>query len=132
MCTTHNVLMEAIMTEKHFGEVLRQMREEKGISLRKFAVSIGITPTYLSKIERLEITNPPSEEFIRQAASELNADFDEWMILAGRIPSELPDIISQRPREMAALLRTAKKMSARELKEFTDSLQRKLDKKDDK
>ena len=120
------------MTNKHFGEVLRQMREDKGISLRKFAVKIGITPTYLSKIDRLEITNAPSEEFIRQAASELGADFDEWMILAGRIPSELPDIISQRPREMTALLRTATKMNASELKEFTDSLQRRLDDKEDK
>jgi transcriptional regulator with XRE-family HTH domain len=120
------------MTEKHFGEVLRQMREEKGISLRKFAVKIGITPTYLSKIERLEITKAPSEEFIRLAASELDTDFQELMILAGRIPAELPEIISQRPREMAILLRTAKKMNTSELKEFTDSLQRKIDKQKDK
>lgn len=120
------------MANKHFGEVLRQMREEKRISLRKFAVKLGITPTYLSKIERLEITNAPSEEVIKLAAAELGADFEELMERAGRIPAELPEIISQRPREMAILLRTAKKMNTSELKEFTDSLQRKIDKQEDK
>jgi len=112
------------MTKKHFGEVLRQMREEKGVSLRKFAVKLGITPTYLSKIERLEITKAPSEDVIRLAASELETDFDDLMILAGRIPSELPDIISQRPKEMAALLRTANNMSVSDLKKLMESLQR--------
>lgn len=120
------------MTNKHFGEVLRQMREEKEISLRKFATKLGITSTYLSKIERLEITNAPSEQVISLIAKELDTDFEELMILAGRIPAELPEIISQRPREMAALLRTATKMNASDLKEFTDSLQSKLDKKEDK
>jgi len=120
------------MTIKQFGKKVREMRESQGISLRKFAAKLDITPTYLSKLERLEITNAPSEQVISLMAKELNTDFEELMILAGRIPAELPDIISQRPREMAALLRTATKMNASELKEFTDSLQRKLDKKDDK
>ena len=120
------------MTKKHFGEVLRQMREKKGISLRKFAVKIGITPTYLSKIERLEITKAPSEEVIRLAAVELESDFDELMILAGRIPAELPDIISQRPREMAALLRTAKNMSESDLRKLMGSLQSNPENQEDK
>jgi transcriptional regulator with XRE-family HTH domain len=119
--------MEFGMENKHFGEVLRKLREERGVSLRKFAEKVGITPTYLSKIERLEITKAPSEEVIRKAAIELGADFDELMILAGRVPSELPEIISQRPREMAALLRTARNMSKEELERFTKSLQHKLD-----
>jgi len=121
-----------IMTKKHFGEVLRQMREEQGVSLRKFAVKLGITPTYLSKIERLEITKAPSEEVIRLAASELDTDFDDLMILAGRIPSELPDIINERPKEMTALLRTAKNMSDSDLKKLMDSMQNKPNSQEDK
>lgn len=120
------------MSNKNFGEVLRQMREEKGVSLRKFAVKIGITPTYLSKIERLEIIKAPSEEVIKLISSELNSDFDELMILAGRIPVELPNIISQRPREMTALLRTANNMNDSELKTLTESLQQKLKDKEDR
>lgn len=120
------------MTKKHFGEVLRQMREEQGVSLRKFAVKLGITPTYLSKIERLEITKAPSEEVIRLAASELDTDFDDLMILAGRIPSELPDIINERPKEMTALLRTAKNMSDSDLKKLMDSMQNKPNSQEDK
>lgn len=120
------------MNKKHFGEIIREMREAKGVSLRKFAVSIGITPTYLSKIERLEITKPPSEKVIRFMARELETDFDELMILAGRIPSELPEIINQRPREMASLLRAASKMKDSDLKEFAKLMEEKLKNEEDK
>ena len=111
--------------EIQFGQYVRNAREASKVSLRKFAEKIEVTPTYLSKIERLEITNPPSEQVIRLMAKELKLDFDDLMILAGRIPSELPDIINERPREMASLLRTASKMSHEELHTLLHKMQKK-------
>jgi transcriptional regulator with XRE-family HTH domain len=115
---------------KSFGKYIRTLREDKKITLRKFADSIGITPTYLSKIEREELTTTPSEEVIAGIASKLGADFDELMILAGRIPAELPEIIMQHPREMAMLLRTAKKMNAEQIEELTKRAERKINSED--
>ena len=117
------------MVKQTFGQVVRDAREAQGISLRKFAVKVEKTPTYISKIERNELETKPSEALVLMIVNELGLDFDEMMILAGRIPSELPDIISQRPRQMAALLRTANKMPDDELRKLTQSIQKKL--KDD-
>jgi transcriptional regulator with XRE-family HTH domain len=113
------------MTNKSFGQYLRDAREAKGISLRKFAEKVDKAPTYISKIERDEAGMKPSEELVEAIAKELGLDFEELMILAGRIPSELPDIIHSRPREMAALLRTANKMKPKELNDLLLSLQNK-------
>ena len=48
-----------------FGNHLREAREAKGLSLRKFAKQLGGKPTaaYLSRVERDEVP-PPSEEII--------------------------------------------------------------------
>jgi len=35
-----------------FGQVLREARLAKGITLRKFAEMVGISPTYLSQVEQ--------------------------------------------------------------------------------
>ena len=45
------------MHPKTFGTTIRDLREAQQISLRKFADKVGISPTYLSKIERDEF--PP-------------------------------------------------------------------------
>ncbi len=39
-------------TEKSFGRSVRQRREQLGISLRQMAKDIGMSPVYLSDIER--------------------------------------------------------------------------------
>ena len=41
------------MTEK-FGERIRRLRTGKNLGLRSFAKTIGISPTYLSRIETNE------------------------------------------------------------------------------
>lgn len=36
---------------KHFGKLMRQHRVLAGISLRKMAAAVGITPSFLSNLE---------------------------------------------------------------------------------
>ena len=103
------------MTEK-FGERIRRKRLEKRLGLRETADLIDRSPTYLSRLERLEETHPPSEEVIRSLADLLDDDFHELMQLAGRLSSELTDFVKADPM-MPEFLRTAREqnISAEEL-----------------
>lgn len=103
------------MTEK-FGERIRRKRMEKRLGLRETAKLIDRSPTYLSRLERLEETHPPSEDVIRSLAKVLDDDFHVLMQLAGRIPTDLADFVKSDPR-MPEFLRTAREqnLSAEEL-----------------
>ena len=74
---------------------------------------IGVSPTYLSKIERDEFP-PPAEDKIMAIAEILNLDADELLALAGKISSDLTKIIKERPHEFAQLLRGTVAMSGEE------------------
>lgn len=97
-----------------FGDFIRQRREEKrakdpSFSLRKVAASIGVEPSYLSKIERGE-QPPPSEETILGLAKELEEDADVLLALAGKVSKDLQAIIRKRPNLFAQLIRQLKNM----------------------
>ena len=98
---------------KAFGDVVRERREKQKITLRKFADSVGMSATYLSKIERGEFP-PPAEEKILAIAQRLELDADELMSLAGRIPSDVAKIIRDNPVELSGFLRQAGGLSAQE------------------
>ena len=106
------------MNPKNFGATIRELREGQQISLRKFADKLGISPTYLSKIERDEFP-PPGEETVKKFAEALDQDPDELLALAGKVSSDLPAIIQQRPRELASFLRTASELSSDEMAKVT-------------
>ena len=92
-----------------FGAHLRQAREalqagDKSYSLRQVAQRVGIEPAYLSKIER-GVFPPPSEAVIVKLAELLGEDKDVLLALAGKLSSDLQQIIMQRPQLFAELLR---------------------------
>jgi HTH-type transcriptional regulator, competence development regulator len=97
-----------------FGAFIRREREAKEIGLREMAKKIGVSPTYLSKVERDQFA-PPTEDKVRAIAQIIERDPDELMAMAGRVPSDLAAIIKRRPVEMSALLRTANGLSAEDL-----------------
>ena len=100
-----------MVDKEQFGAFIRRKREEKDLGLREMAKKIGISPTYLSKCERDEFP-PPSEDRVRAIAKELECDVDDLLARAGRVSSDISDIIKRHPVELAALLRTTKGMSA--------------------
>lgn len=102
-----------------FGQVLREKRLEKGYSLRKFAEMVGVSPTYLSQVEQSNV-DPPTAERVKKMADLLEANSDEWIALAGRVPGDLPEIIQQQPTEMPELLREASGLSAEQLRKLTE------------
>src|SRR5215471_3302438 len=108
----HSTEVTAMMVgRKGFGALVRREREAKEIGLREMAKKIGVSPTYLSKIERDEF-DPPAEDKVRKIAEIIGRDPDELLALAGRVASDLTKIIRQRPREMADFLRAAKELPA--------------------
>ena len=100
-----------------FGDFLRQRREERratdpGFSLRRVAASVGIEPSYLSKIERGD-QPPPSEETIRALAKALGEDADVLLAMAGKVSKDLQAIIRKRPKLFAELIRQLKDLPDR-------------------
>ena len=106
-----------------FGPHVRKLREQKGFSLRRFAETIKVSPTYLSKVERGELP-PPAEDKIQAIAQELGENEDELLALAGRVATELHEIIREHPREMATFLRAAKSLSPAALRKLTENAAR--------
>ncbi len=82
-----------------FGERIRGLRREKNLDQRALAGAVGISFTYISKIEneRLDFGDFPSEDLILHLASALQADADELLLLAGKIPARIRERVLQRP-----------------------------------
>jgi len=99
-----------------FGEYVRKHREalksqDRRFSVRQVAQRIGVEPAYLSKIERGDVA-PPSEAKIRALAKELDEDADVLLAMAGKVSSDLQEIIRKRPQLFADLIRQLKSMPA--------------------
>jgi transcriptional regulator with XRE-family HTH domain len=113
--------------QEKFGAFVRRQREAREIGLREMAKMIGVSPTYLSKVERDEFS-PPAEDKVRKIAEIIGCDSDELLARAGRVSSDLSEIIKQHPREMAALLRTTKGLTADGVTRLARQAQRAKDK----
>ena len=91
---------------------LRERREalrerDRRYSVRQVAERVGIQPSYLSKVERGE-ASPPSEETLVRLARELEVDPDVLLAMAGKVSSDLLEVIRRRPLLFAELIRELK------------------------
>ena len=109
-------------TEK-FGTFVRREREAREIGLREMAKMIDVSPTYLSKIERDEFP-PPAEDKVRAIAKIIECDVDDLLARAGRVSSDISDIIKRRPVELADLLRTTKGLTSDDIVRLTKQAQK--------
>jgi len=71
-----------------FGDRLRELRLEQKIGLRELARRVNISAPYVSNIEQGKF-DPPSAEIVERLAAELGQDKEEFLLLAGRVDSEL-------------------------------------------
>lgn len=93
------------METKEFGARIKELRKQAGLSQRELADKLGVHFSYLSKIES-GVIPPPSTQVILRLAEVLNADQDELMLLAGKIPSDIAQILKN--REALQLLRASR------------------------
>ena len=103
------------MAKEKFGAFVRGAREAREIGLREMAKIIGVSPTYLSKVERDEFP-PPAEDKVKAIAKIIECDPDVLLALAGRVASDLQDYIRRDPVQLAQLIRTTHSLPADAMK----------------
>jgi transcriptional regulator with XRE-family HTH domain len=91
-----------------FGDRIRDLRKEKNLSQRALGEKVGVSFTYISKIEneKLDFGDYPSEDLIRKMAKALGADIDDLLLLAEKIPKQIKKRVMERPdafRKFASL-----------------------------
>ena len=86
-----------------FGKLLRKLRDERGTGIKTLAPDLGVSYTYLSKLEN-GVTSP-SEEFVERVAAYFNRDKNQLMLSAGKVPEEILTILRENPDEALQFLR---------------------------
>lgn len=82
-----------------FGERVRTLREARLLTQNVLAERMGVSVSYISKVEneRLHFGDYPSEKFIHRLATELEADEDELLLLADKVPESMRQRMRERP-----------------------------------
>lgn len=82
-----------------FGNRVRELRKAKRLSQRALGDLVGVSFTYVSKIEneKLDFGDYPSEELIRKLAGALDTEEDGLLLLAEKIPEAIRQRVLQRP-----------------------------------
>jgi HTH-type transcriptional regulator, competence development regulator len=96
-----------------FGERVRELRVSLGLTQQVIADRMSVSVSYISKVEnaKLHFGDYPSEKFIHKLAGELQADEDELLLLADKVPASILCRIRQRPE----FFRKLAKMDVNEL-----------------
>jgi HTH-type transcriptional regulator, competence development regulator len=90
-----------------FGERVRELRKGKGLTLRALAAQVGVGFTYLSRVEtgRKTYGDYPSEALIGKLAVALEADEEELLLLAEKIPEPIRRRFFERPETFRLIAR---------------------------
>jgi site-specific DNA-methyltransferase (adenine-specific) len=86
-----------------FGEQLRLTRRAISLSLSEVAELVGVTKGYLSRLEAGKATVRPS--MVDRIAAVLKTDAAPLHVLAGYLPDDIKQILSEHPVEAPDLLR---------------------------
>lgn len=87
---------------KDFGETIRELRVAQDLGLRETAAKVGISPAYLSRIERGK-ERPPRPEIIKELAKILAADPDVLFRLSSSTDPEVEGYLHDQPQVMNLL-----------------------------
>ena len=93
---------------RSFGETIREMREAQGMGLRTAAERLGISPAYLSRVERGK-ERPPRPELVKRMAALLGGSPDQLFRLAESTDPDLAEYIHLVPN-VPEFLRTAREL----------------------
>lgn len=88
------------------GGRLRRLRIEAGLSQRQLAQEVGVTFPHISKVEAGK--EPASAELLVRIAKAVDADADELLLLADRLPDDLHQVVKQKADLAPRFLRSWK------------------------
>ncbi len=86
-----------------FGQILRQLRGQRGQGIKKLAPDLGVNYSYLSKLESGSIS--PSAEFVERVADYFHYDRSKLLLSAGKVPEDVLAILRDHPDEALHFLR---------------------------
>ncbi|MFA5138660.1 MAG: helix-turn-helix transcriptional regulator [Elusimicrobiota bacterium] len=77
------------MTEEiPFGRMVRERMRTRGTGLRELCRSVGVDPSFFSKVLTSKRSPPAEEETLRRVARALEMDETRLIVAAGRVPTE--------------------------------------------
>jgi transcriptional regulator with XRE-family HTH domain len=94
---------------KKIGEIIREIRNEKGISLRRLAEIVNVSNVNILYIEKGKINT--SLPILKGIAKALNYNIDKLLALADMIDDDVRKIINKRPVVITNFLRLAKNLT---------------------
>ncbi len=85
--------------DRRFGDVIREarLRIRPPLSLRQFAIKLGIAAAYLSKIES-NLDRPPAAKVVEKMTEILDLDKMQMLQLAERVPTEFEEAFKRDQR----------------------------------
>ena len=110
------------MNKQTFGQLIRSLRQAKGISLRKLAEEVDVSFVNIAHIENDKVKT--SKKTIQQLAKALGQGVDELLAKAEEISDDIEDIIRKQPTALPAFLRSAKNLSAAQWNELTRQVEK--------
>lgn len=85
------------LQSNEFGIYLRNLRVQAGLTQDELGTRIGLSGTYISRVERARDNPFPDEVLPRLAQALPSASLDKLYALAGRIPTDLrnqPEVLA--------------------------------------
>ncbi|WP_220198282.1 helix-turn-helix domain-containing protein [Ktedonospora formicarum] len=86
-----------------FGVLLRSLRRKKGIGIKRLAPDLGVSYTYLSKLESNKVR--PSKELVERIAHYFSYDQNRLLLAAEKVPNDILEILREHPEEALEVLR---------------------------
>jgi len=82
--------------DQTFGQLLKGIRREKGVSQRELADKVGIDFSYISKVENDRMA-PPSADTIQRMCEVLQVSTEILLSKSGKLTGELSDAMTSSP-----------------------------------
>jgi HTH-type transcriptional regulator, competence development regulator len=79
-----------------FGEVLRAVRREAGVSQRSLAEGVGVDFSYISKLENGHLPSPAADTIIKMCEV-LGVPSEKLLSLSGKLPTDVQETMGGSP-----------------------------------
>lgn len=107
------------MKQQSFSTFMTEKRKELGLSLRKAAEIIGLSHSYLDKLEKGDESGDdftPSPKILKSIARAYEVEYDYLMELCGYIQNDNDTLIRIQHPDILAISRAEKNMTSEQAK----------------
>ena len=98
--------MGRMNSTESIGQRIKRERLNLSMTQRVLAKLAGVGAPHISKIEAGR--ESPSDELLRNIAEVFDCDYDELLLVARRVPSDLVETLASNPRQSLEFLRKLK------------------------